>query len=92
MAKTITYKTSGTCSSSMTISIDESTGKILDFSVVGGCPGNLGGIKQLIIGMDAKIVSEKLAGVTCRTKATSCPDQLSRAIAECLKEIVDENN
>ncbi len=85
MNKTYTYKPQGTCSVQMTFTLDEHD-IIEDFSVVGGCPGNLSGIRALIIGMDAHEVIRKLKGVTCRTKMTSCPDQLARGLEEMLKE------
>lgn len=86
MIDTFTYFPKGTCSVKMTLSIDHDTLIIKDFLVEGGCPGNLAGIRRLIIGMNCKEVSEKLAGTTCRTKNTSCPDQLSKAISSYLSE------
>lgn len=85
MIQTITYFPKGTCSAKMVLSIDDSDDKIVDFSVVGGCPGNLAGIKRLIIGMDCKDVAKRLEGTTCRSKPTSCPDQLSKAIMTYLE-------
>ena len=80
MIKEFTYEPHGTCSSLMTIKVDEDTNKIVDFAVKGGCPGNLAGIRKLIIGMDAKEVANKLSGVRCGFKPTSCPDQLSKSL------------
>ncbi len=80
MRETFTYVPKGTCSRKMMIVIDSETDEILDFDVDGGCPGNLAGVKRLIIGMDAKVVAERLAGTTCGVKNTSCPDQLSKAL------------
>ena len=80
MIKTIEYFPQGTCSKKMTISIDTETGKITDFTVVGGCNGNLKGIRSLIIGMDAKDVHDKLRGTLCRFRQTSCPDQIACAL------------
>lgn len=85
MIQTITYFPKGTCSAKMVLSIDDKDDRIVDFEVVGGCPGNLAGIKRLIIGMDCKVVAEKLSGTTCRSKPTSCPDQLSKAIMSYLE-------
>ena len=80
MKETFTYVPKGTCSRKMVIDIDSETNEILDFDVQGGCPGNLAGVKRLIIGMNAKVVAERLAGTTCGVKNTSCPDQLSKAL------------
>lgn len=80
MIETFTYVPKGTCSRKMTFEIDSETDKIVSFDVEGGCPGNLSGIKRLIIGMNAREVEEKLSGTTCGVKKTSCPDQLSKAL------------
>lgn len=85
MNKEFTYIPKGTCSSSMTFVIDDATDTIIDFSVKGGCPGNLAGVKKLIIGMKASDVAEKLSGVCCGYKKTSCPDQLACALKEYLE-------
>lgn len=82
MEKTLEYYPKGVCSVKMVLTIEDSTDTIVDFHVVGGCNGNLSGIRQLIIGMNAKDVREKLSGVICGHKSTSCPDQLSKAIGE----------
>ena len=84
--KTFTYCPEGTCSVRMDFSIDEKSDVIEDFRVVGGCPGNLAGIRRLIIGLKAEDVAKKLEGVTCGQKDTFCPDQLSKALKQYLKE------
>lgn len=84
--KTFTYCPEGTCSVRMDFSIDEKSDVIEDFRVVGGCPGNLAEIRRLIIGLKAEDVAKKLKGVTCGQKDTSCPDQLSKALKQYLKE------
>ena len=82
MEKVIQYQTSGTCCRLMQIKIDNN--KITDVEFIGGCPGNLLGIKQLVKGMDINEVVEKFSGIRCGDKPTSCPDQLAR----CLKEVL----
>ena len=37
-------------------------------------------------GMKAEDVIERLAGIRCGFKNTSCPDQLAKALAEALKQ------
>lgn len=59
---------------------------IKDVVFTGGCDGNLKGISQLVAGMKAEDVIEKLEGTTCGFKDTSCPDQLSKALREAIKE------
>ena len=79
----INYKTTGACCRQINLEIDENN-IIQDVEFIGGCAGNLIGIKSLVIGQDASEVAEKLKGIPCGTKKTSCPDQLSRAIKENL--------
>ncbi len=67
----------------MVISYEGDT--IKDFEVVGGCSGNLQGIKALIIGRKIDEVKKALSGIRCGMKSTSCPDQLSKALDEIEK-------
>ena len=79
------YKTSGTCSSSIELEIDDNH-IIRKVAFTGGCNGNLKGITRLVEGRKAEEVAELLAGTTCGFKDTSCPDQLARAIQAALSE------
>lgn len=81
----IQYKTVGTCCQLMQVAIQD--GKVIDAEFLGGCNGNLKGIKSLIKGMAIDDVIEKLQGITCGSKSTSCPDQL----AQCLIEYKSKN-
>ncbi len=81
-----TYKTRGTCSSQIKIELnDDKTIKNVEF--LGGCNGNLKGIGQLVSGMSIDEVIDRLEGITCGFKATSCPDQLAKALKEIEKEL-----
>ena len=75
-----TYKTSGTCSREIYFEIED--GKLKNVEFLGGCNGNLKGIGSLVEGMDVDEVISRLEGTTCGGKATSCPDQLARALKE----------
>ena len=77
---TYSYKTRGTCSSQITFDLEGNIVKNVKF--YGGCNGNLKGIANLVEGMTVEDVAEKLSGVTCGFKSTSCPDQLAKAIVE----------
>lgn len=74
------YRPRGVCSSSLTFEIED--GKIRNVSFSGGCNGNLKGIATLVEGMPVSQVKEKLTGIKCGHKGTSCPDQLAQALAE----------
>lgn len=78
--KTYVYHPTGTCSRVMKITYENN--RIVDLEVVGGCSGNLQGIKSLLIGMDFDEVEKRLSGIKCGMKPTSCPDQIAKAIHE----------
>lgn len=80
------YRPKGTCS--MEINYEVEDGIVTALSFVGGCNGNLKGISNLVVGMKVEDVINRLEGITCGFKSTSCPDQLAYA----LKEYVKENN
>ncbi len=80
-----TYYTQGTCSSQIDFEIDDQ-GIINDVQFTGGCHGNLQGIATLVRGMKAQEVIDKLQGIRCGYKNTSCPDQLATAMREALKK------
>ena len=54
---------------------------------IGGCDGNTKGIAKLVKGMDAEEAANRLAGIRCGYKPTSCPDQLAQALREALSHI-----
>ena len=72
------YKTSGVCS--QRILFDVENNKVVNVQFIGGCNGNLKGIAALVEGMDVDTVIERVQGVTCGMKKTSCPDQLAQAL------------
>jgi len=76
---TIDFKTEGTCSRRITITLDGDTIKEVEFER--GCPGNLEGISTLVQGKNRKDVISQLKGIRCYGKETSCPDQLALALA-----------
>jgi len=78
------YKTSGTCSTQILFDIYEEDGvkKVKNVKFVGGCNGNTQGVSKLVEGMRADEVIDRLSGIKCGFKPTSCPDQLAKALAE----------
>lgn len=78
------YKTKGTCSQRILFEIID--GKVSNVQFIGGCNGNLQGIGRLVEGMDAIDVIERIKGIHCGMKPTSCPDQLATALQEALKQ------
>lgn len=69
----------GVCSRSMEIEIDDNS-VIVDVTILGGCNGNLKGISSLVKGMKAEDVIDRLDGIRCGFKNTSCPAQLAEAL------------
>lgn len=72
------YKTDGTCSKMIEFEIVDGYLKNLKFT--GGCHGNLQGISALVEGRPVKEIIERLEGINCNGKGTSCPDQLAKAL------------
>ncbi len=76
----IQYQPQGVCSRLIQLEIEND--KIVAAQFVGGCNGNTKGICSLIIGMNVDDVIQRLSGITCGGKPTSCPDQLARCLME----------
>lgn len=74
------YKTSGTCSSMIDFEVED--GVVHSVVFTGGCNGNLQGIGKLVEGMNIDEVIERLEGIRCGFKNTSCPDQLACALKQ----------
>ena len=79
---TITYRPKGVCSRLMRVEVED--GIIRQVEVQGGCSGNLQGISRLLVGMPVQQAFERMEGVRCGGKPTSCPDQLAKALRQAL--------
>lgn len=78
-----TFKPRGVCSQEIRIEVDENN-IIRKLESSGGCSGNLQGIAYLVEGLPAEQVIQKLKGIRCSFKQTSCPDQIAVALEELL--------
>lgn len=74
------YVTKGVCSRRIDFEIDN--GIITSVKFLGGCAGNTQGVSALVKGMSVDEAIERLSGIRCGFKATSCPDQLATALKE----------
>ena len=74
------YKTHDTCSQIIGLDIDGD--KVYNVRFMGGCNGNLKAIPILVEGMTVDRIEEKLSGVKCGRRPTSCADQLTKAVRE----------
>ena len=79
----ISYIPKGVCSKMINVDVDDGVIKNIEF--VGGCPGNTVGISKLCVGRKVDEVIKILSGIDCRGRGTSCPDQLTRALDESIK-------
>ena len=73
------------------VNFDVTDGIVSDVSFVGGCNGNLKGISALVEGMTVDEVINRLQGIRCGFKQTSCPDQLASALKKFKQETSDVN-
>ena len=64
--------------------VEVEDGIIRQVEVQGGCSGNLQGISRLLVGMPVQQAIERMEGVRCGGKPTSCPDQLAKALRQAL--------
>jgi uncharacterized protein (TIGR03905 family) len=78
--KLMRYKTQGTCSSAIDVEVKD--GRIESVQFIGGCNGNTQGISALVKGMMVQEAIDRLKGIKCGFKSTSCPDQLARALEQ----------
>ena len=72
------YKTEGVCCKEIHLEVED--GVIKELSFLNGCDGNLKGIAQLAKGRKSEEVISMMSGIRCKSRTTSCPDQLARAL------------
>ena len=78
--KHYTYKPHGVCSRQIDIDLED--GIVKNVAFTGGCSGNTQGVCALITGMNVDEAIERLRGIHCGPRPTSCPDQLSIALEQ----------
>ena len=85
MTKNLSYRTRGVCAREISVSVTDDV--IDEVRFLGGCSGNTQGVAALVKGMNIDEAIERLSGIKCGFKSTSCPDQL----AEALKKIKEND-
>ncbi|MCI8522114.1 MAG: TIGR03905 family TSCPD domain-containing protein [Lachnospiraceae bacterium] len=76
------YQPKGVCSNTIDVQVEDGVIKSVKFT--GGCNGNLQGISRLVAGMKVEDAIDRLKGIKCGFKSTSCPDQLACALQEII--------
>jgi uncharacterized protein (TIGR03905 family) len=78
------YRPKGVCSNTIDVQVEDGVIKSVEFT--GGCNGNLQGISRLVAGMKVEDAIDRLKGIKCGFKSTSCPDQLACALQEMISD------
>ncbi|MFQ8602820.1 MAG: TIGR03905 family TSCPD domain-containing protein [Anaerovoracaceae bacterium] len=74
----------GVCPAKLEFELDGNIVRNIHF--LGGCNGNLKAISSLVDGMTVEQVKDKLLGIKCGLKQTSCSDQLAQAIINAAEQ------
>ena len=83
------YLTDKTCSKVISLDLDGDIVRNIKF--LGGCDGNLKTIPVLLEGWSVDQIEQKLTGITCGRRGTSCSDQLAKAVRAALIASKDPN-
>ncbi len=89
MSEIVDFIPRGVCSKRMIVEIENN--KIVNAEFIGGCNGNLKGIRSLVIGMEVEEVIKRLKGILCGSKQTSCPNEFALCLEEYLQKSKDKN-
>ena len=73
------------CSQEMIIELEGDT--IKKVTIIGGCAGNTLGVSRLVEGMNIDEAIKRLKGIPCRSRGTSCPDQLAIGLEMARKKL-----
>lgn len=80
------YTNRGVCSRKTVVDLS-ADGTINDIQIIGGCNGNTSGIAKLLKGMNARDAIQRLKGIDCNGRGTSCPDQVAFALEQALNNL-----
>lgn len=78
------YSPKGVCPTKLEFELDGNVVKNISFR--GGCNGNLKAIAALAEGLTVQEVKDRLLGITCGFKKTSCSDQLAQALLDAVEK------
>lgn len=80
-----TFETKNTCAKRIRFNLEGNVVTNVQF-LDGGCPGNLQAVPRLVEGMTVEEIEEKIGGIICGIKGTSCADQLAKAVRKAYEE------
>ena len=80
------YETENTCARRITFTLKGNIVTNVQF-LEGGCPGNLQALPKLVDGMTVEEIEEKISGIICGRRGTSCADQLAKAVKKAYEEL-----
>lgn len=83
------YLTENTCSNVISLDLDQNI--VHNIKFMGGCNGNLKAISLLLEGWTVEDIENKLTGVLCGRRPTSCSDQLAKAVRAAYNASLDPN-
>ncbi len=79
------FETQNTCARKIKFTLEGNIVKNVQF-LEGGCPGNLQALPRLVEGMTVEEIEEKIGGIDCGGRGTSCADQLARAVRKAYEQ------
>lgn len=74
-----TFETENTCSKVIKFKLNGNVVTDVKF-LGGGCPGNLQALPRLVEGMTVEEIEQRIGGIKCGMRQTSCADQLAQAV------------
>ena len=74
-----TYETQNTCSKIIKFNLDKNIVTNVKY-LGGGCPGNLQALPKLVEGLTVEEIEQKIGGIICGNKGTSCANELAKAV------------
>lgn len=79
------YKTNNTCCKVIEFDLNGDVVTNVLF-LGGGCPGNLQALPRLVEGLTVLEIKEKLGGIMCGVRGTSCSNELVKAVCEAYEK------
>ncbi len=79
------FETENTCAQIIEFTLEGNVVRNVRF-LEGGCPGNLQALPRLVEGMTVEEIEEKIGGIKCGFRGTSCADQLAKAVRKAYEE------